>query len=177
LDDREYVGTRVDELGRGITNYAAQGLEEGLMRVCLLRICTLALGVAAPSAAHAQRMATAVVPPSAVELRVARFASLGTPPMTAQVAMRRVLLPAKMALPAVTQADSFIANDTRAQTGAIIGGFVGAVGGGLAAAHFTHRAGATNSTTGTLGGAVVGAGLIGTLGALVGLVIGSSIHE
>jgi hypothetical protein len=28
-----------------------------------------------------------------------------------------------------------------------------------------------------LGGAVVGAGLIGTLGALVGLVIGSSIHE
>jgi hypothetical protein len=122
-------------------------------------------------------MATAVVPPSAVELRVASFASLGTPTMTAGVAMQRVLGPAKSASPAVAQADSLIANDTHAQTGAIIGGLVGVVGGGVAFAHFTHRTGATNSTTGTLGGAVVGAGLIGTLGALVGLVIGSSIHE
>jgi hypothetical protein len=122
-------------------------------------------------------MATAVVPPSAVELRVASFASLGTPTMTAGVAMHRVLSPVKSASPAVAQADSLIANDTHAQTGAIIGGLVGVVGGGVAFAHFTHRTGATNSTTGTLGGAVVGAGLIGTLGALVGLVIGSSIHE
>jgi hypothetical protein len=92
--------------------------------------------------------------------------------------MRRLLLAAKPASPAaLAQADSLIATDTHAQTGAIIGGLVGAVGGGLAFAHFTHRAGATNSTTGTLGGAVVGAGLIGTLGTLVGLVIGSSIHE
>jgi hypothetical protein len=147
------------------------------MRVCLMRICTLALGVAAPSAAQAQRMATAVLPPSAVELRVASFASLATSTMAAEVAMRRVLFPAKIALPAVMQADSLIANDTHAQTGAIIGGFVGAVGGGLAFAHFTHRTGGNNSTIGTLGGTVVGAGLIGTLGALVGLVIGSSIHE
>jgi len=91
--------------------------------------------------------------------------------------MQRLLVPAKPAPPAVAQADSLVANDTHAQTGALIGGFVGAVGGALAFAHFTHRAGATNSTTGTAGGAIVGAGLIGTLGALVGLVIGSSIHE
>jgi hypothetical protein len=147
------------------------------MRVCLMPICTLALGVAAPSAARAQRMATAVVPPSAVELRVASFGSLRAAATTAGVAIHPLILPAKRAPLAMTQADSLIANDSRAQTGAIIGGLVGIVGGGLAAAHFTHRAGATNSTTGTLGGAVVGAGLIGTLGALVGLVIGSSIHE
>jgi hypothetical protein len=147
------------------------------MRVCLMRICTLALGVAAPSAVQAQRLATAVVPPSTVELRMASFGSLGTPTVPAGVAMRRLLLPAKTAPPGVAQADSLTANDTHAQKGSIIGGLVGAVGGGLAFAHFTHRAGGTNSTTGTLGGAVVGAGLIGTLGALVGLVIGSAIHQ
>jgi hypothetical protein len=145
------------------------------MRVCLIRICTLALGVAAPSAAQAQRMATGVVPTSTVELRIAGFGSLDK--LGAGVAMHRSLVPAKSASPAVAQADSLITNDTHAQTGAIIGGFVGAVGGGLAFAHFTHRTGGTNSTIGTLGGTVVGAGLIGTLGALVGLVIGSSIHE
>jgi hypothetical protein len=121
-------------------------------------------------------MATAVVPASA-ELRVASFGSLGAPTITAGVATHPLLVPAKPAPPAVAQADSLIATDTHAQTGAIIGGLVGAVGGGLAFAHFTHRAGATNSTTGTLGGAVVGAGLIGTLGALIGLVIGSAIKD
>jgi hypothetical protein len=77
----------------------------------------------------------------------------------------------------LAQADSLIADETHSQTGAIIGGFVGAVGGALAFAHFSHRTGGNNGTTGVLGGTVVGAGLIGTLGALVGLVIGSSIHE
>jgi hypothetical protein len=151
--------------------------EEKSMRICLMRSCALALGVAAPSAVQAQRMATADVPTSAVELRVARIGLLGAPTTPGGVAMPQLLVPAKTVPPALAQADSLIASDTHAQTGAIIGGLVGAVGGGLAFAHFTHRAGATNSTTGTLGGAVVGAGLIGTLGALVGLVIGSSIHE
>jgi hypothetical protein len=167
----------VDELGRGITNYAAQGLEEGLMRVCLLRICMLALGVAAPSAVHAQRMAMGVMPPISADLRAASFGSLGVPTLPPGATMHWLLVPMKSAVPAVAHADSLIANDTHAQTGAIIGGFVGAVGGGLAFAHFTHRTGGNNSTIGNLGGTVVGAGLIGTLGALVGLVIGSSIHE
>jgi hypothetical protein len=142
-----------------------------------MRICALALGVAAPSALQAQRIPTGVVPTSAAELRVVSFGSLGVLKTTVGVEMHQLLVAANAAPPAVTQADSLIASDTHAQTGAIIGGFVGAVGGGLAFAHFTHRAGGNNSTTGTLGGAVVGAGLIGTLGALVGLVIGSSIHE
>jgi hypothetical protein len=147
------------------------------MRVCLIRMCALALGIAAPSAVHAQRIATAVVPTSAVELPVASFESVPAPTITAGIAVHQRLVPAKPAPPAVAQADSLIASDTHAQTGAIIGGLVGAVGGGVAFAHFTHRASATNSSTGTLGGAVVGAGLFGTLGALVGLVIGSAVHE
>jgi hypothetical protein len=122
-------------------------------------------------------MATAVVPTSAVELRVTSFGSLGAATITAGVPMHPLLVPAKTAPPAVAQADSLIATDTHAQAGAMVGGLVGAVGGALAFAHFTHRAGATNSTTGTLGGAVVGVGLIGTLGALVGLVIGSAIKD
>jgi hypothetical protein len=122
-------------------------------------------------------MPTAVMPPSAVELRVASFGSLDTLTITAGIALHQGHVPAKTAPPAVAQADSLIASDTHAQTGAIIGGLAGAVGGGLAFAHFTHRDGATNNTTGTLGGAVVGAGLIGTLGALVGLVIGSSLPK
>jgi hypothetical protein len=122
-------------------------------------------------------MATGVVPTGAAEVRLASFGSLRTPTLGAGVALRPLLVSAKSTSPALAQADSLINGDTRAQTGAIIGGLVGVVGGGLAAAHFTHRAGSTNSATGTLGGAIVGAGLIGTLGALVGLVIGSSIHE
>ncbi len=147
------------------------------MRVCLARTCALALSVAAPSTIQAQRIVTTVGPTNAADLRVASFGSLAAPTTTTGVALHALLVQAKTAPPAVAQADSLIANDTRAQTGAIVGGFVGAVGGALAFAHFTHRAGGNNSTTGTLGGAVVGAGLIGTLGALVGLVIGSSIHE
>jgi len=147
------------------------------MRVCLMRIWAGAMCVAAPSTVHAQRMAPALLPASAVEPPVATSGPLSTPPTAPGVAIRGLLVAAKTAPPAVAEADSLIASDTHAQTGAVIGGFVGALGGGLAAAHFTHRAGGTNSTTGTLGGAVVGAGLIGTLGALVGLVIGSSIHE
>ena len=147
------------------------------MRVSVIRTCTLAFSIAAPSAVRAQRMATAVTQTSPAELRVTSSVSLRAPTLSAGVATQRLLVPAKPAPPAMAQADSLIASDTHAQTGALIGGFVGAVGGALAFAHFTHRAGATNSTTGTLGGAIVGAGLIGTLGALVGLVIGSSIHE
>jgi hypothetical protein len=147
------------------------------MRLCLIRRCALALGLATPSAVHAQRMTTGVVPTSAAETRVASFGSLPGPTNTAGIRVHQRLVLAQTAPPAVAQADSLIASDTHAQTGAIIGGLVGAVGGGLAFAHFTHRDGGTNSTTGTLGGAFVGAGLIGTLGALVGLVIGSSIHE
>jgi hypothetical protein len=147
------------------------------MRVLVIRLCALAFGIAVPSAVHAQRLTTAGMPTSPAELRVSSLGSLWASTMTAGITMQTLLVPAKAAPPAVAQADSLIASDTHAQTGALIGGFVGAVGGGLAAAHFTHRAGATNSTTGTLGGAVVGAGLVGTLGALVGLVIGSAIHE
>lgn len=146
------------------------------MRVSLIRSCALALSVAAPSGLQAQWIATGVEPASAVELRLASVGSLEAPAASAELAMHRLLRP-RPAPPAMAQADSLIASDTHAQTGAIIGGLVGAVAGGLAAAHFTHRAGATNSTTGTLGGAVVGAGLIGTLGALAGLVIGSAIKE
>jgi len=147
------------------------------MRVCLMRTCALALSAAAPSTIQAQRIVPTVGPTHAADLRVASFGSLAAPTTITGVALHRLLVPAKSTRPAVAQADSVIANDTHAQTGAMVGGFVGAVGGALAFAHFTHRAGGTNSTTGTLGGAVVGAGLIGTLGALVGLVIGSSIHE
>jgi hypothetical protein len=146
------------------------------MRGYPIRIGALVLSIAAPPALHAQRMVTPVTPTSPVELRVASVGALGAPTMT-EVALRPLLLPAKTAAPALAHADSLIADETHAQTGAIIGGFVGAVGGALAFAHFTHRTGGNNSTTGVLGGTVVGAGLIGTLGALVGLVIGSSIHE
>lgn len=147
------------------------------MQVCPIRIAALALSIAAPSALCAQRMVTPVTPTSPLTLRVASFGSLRAPTLLAGVAMRPLFVSARFASPALAQADSLIANDTHAQTGAIIGGFVGAVGGGLAFAHFTHRDGSTNTATGTLGGAFVGAGLIGTLGALVGLVIGSAIHE
>jgi len=143
------------------------------MRVQLMRICTLALGFGAPSALQAQRLAATVVQTNVLELRLGSFGTLVDFSVPGGVATA----PAKSTVPAVGRADSVIANDSRGQTGAIIGGLFGAIGGGLAAAHFTHRDGSTNSTTGTLGGAVVGAGLIGTLGALVGLVIGSSIHE
>lgn len=147
------------------------------MRGCSIRIGALGLSIAAPSALHAQRMVTRFTPTSPTELRVPSVGSLGSPTMTAALTTRPLFVSANAAAPALAQADSLIASDTHAQTGAIIGGLVGAVGGGLAFAHFTHRDGSTNSTTGTLGGAFVGAGLIGTLGALVGLVIGSAIHE
>ncbi len=147
------------------------------MRGWLMRTCVLTLGVAAASPLQAQRMAKGIVPPSAVERRLPSFGSLGPAATTAGTAMGGWIRAAKPALPAIAQADSLTANDTHAQTGAVIGGLVGAVGGALAFAHFTHRTGGNNSTTGTLGGAFVGAGLIGTLGALAGLVIGSAIHE
>jgi hypothetical protein len=145
------------------------------MRGCLTRTCALALSLAAPVAAHAQRIATEVASTSALELRLANLGSLETATIKAERGMHHLLLPTRTAPPAVAQADSAIASDSHAQTGAIMGGLLGALGGGLAFAHFTHRAGGTNTTTGTLGGAVVGAGLIGTLGALAGLVIGSAV--
>src|SRR5260370_871696 len=156
---------------------AARQLRGDGCGLSVIRTCALAFGIAVPSAVHAQRMAPAVMPTSPAELRVANSVSLRAATMSAGVGTQRLLVSAKPAPPALAQADSLIASDTHAQTGALIGGFVGAVGGALAFAHFTHRAGATNSTTGTVGGAIVGAGLIGTLGALVGLVIGSSIHQ
>src|SRR5216683_1422894 len=108
---------------------AARQLSRDRCGFSVLRTCALAFGIAAPSAVHAQRMATAVMPTSPAELPAASFGSLGTPTaptMTAGVAMQRLLVPAKPAPPALAQADSLIASDTHAQTGALIGGFVGA---------------------------------------------------
>ncbi len=89
--------------------------------------------------------------------------------------MRRNEARATAVPPAIGQADSLVSRDTHAEAGGIIGGLAGAVVGGVAFAHWTHRAGAVNNGSGTLGGAVVGAGLVGGLGALAGLLIGSGI--
>ncbi len=144
------------------------------MRVCLMMTEVLALIVAVSSTAQAQRILNGVVPTGAVQLRFGSFGSLGLTTSSGD-GMRRGLARATAAPPTVRQADSLASHETHAEAGAIIGGLVGAVGGGVAFAHWTHRAGAVNSGTGTLGGAVVGAGLLGGLGALAGLLVGSAI--
>jgi hypothetical protein len=75
--------------------------------------------------------------------------------------------------PAAQSADR--GGNTGAEKGALIGGLTGVIVGGLGFAHFTHRNGAAlNNGTGTLGGSLVGAGLVGGIGAFVGFVIGSA---
>ena len=67
--------------------------------------------------------------------------------------------------------------ETWSKTGAVMCG----VGGGLAFAgafyHFTHRDGALNNTTGTLGGTLVGASFGAAGGALFGAFVGSLIPK
>src|SRR5258708_29180933 len=145
------------------------------MRRCLMSICFLTVGAAAPSAVYAQRIATGVVSRDASQLPLVSFAPLGALPMMPAHGRRPVVLWAMNPAAGVEQADSVASRDTHAEAGAIIGGLVGAVAGGLAFAHWTHRAGAVNSGTGTLGGTVVGAGLIGGVGPLAGPLIGSAI--
>ena len=125
------------------------------MRVCVLTTCVLALSAAAPCGVRAQR--------------------IGAPMLNEADAIHHAVVRSIATPPALAQADSLAARDTHAQAGAIIGGLMGAAGGAVAFAHWTHRAGAVNSGTGTLGGAVVGAGVLGSLGALAGLLIGSAI--
>ena len=75
----------------------------------------------------------------------------------------------------VVHADSSAPRPSWSGTGAV----VGAVGGGavFAAAfyHFTHRSGAVNNTTGTLGGTLVGTAIGAVGGALFGALVGSLI--
>src|SRR5260370_6900480 len=101
------------------------------MRVCLMRICTLALSVAAPSTTQAQRMVTTVGPTNAADLRVASFGSLAAPTTVTGVALHALLVQAKSAPSAVAQADSLIANDTHPPTGPLVAGFPGPVDVGL----------------------------------------------
>ncbi len=144
------------------------------MRVCLITSWVLALVAGATSAIQAQGILGGITPVSAMQVGSGRFRSLGRT-MSSADGMRGALAWASAAPPAIRQADSLASHDTHAEAGAIIGGLAGAVGGGLAFAHWTHRTGAVNNGTGTLGGAVVGAGLVGGLAALAGLLIGSAI--
>jgi len=125
------------------------------MRVGVLTTCVLALSAAAPCGVRAQK--------------------IGAPMLYEADATHRVVVRSMATPPGVAQADSLAARDTHAEAGAIMGGLIGAAGGAVAFAHWTHRAGAVNSGTGTLGGAVVGAGVLGGVGALAGLLIGSAI--
>jgi|SRR5438445_5747724 len=74
-------------------------------------------------------------------------------------------------------AESVAVRETWSKTGAVVCG----VGGGLAFAgafyHFTHRNGALNNTTGTLGGTLVGASFGAAGGALFGAFVGSLIPK
>lgn len=128
-------------------------------------LCVL-VSLAAASSTSAQRLATWPLAPS---VTVLRYGSLEGRPMR--------LLDLGSAVPGVAQSDSLSSHDTRAEEGAVIGGLAGAVAGGVLFAHFTHRDGAVNSGTGTLGGAIVGAGLLGGMGALVGLLVGSALSH
>lgn len=126
-------------------------------------VLCLLISIAAASSASGQRLATWALPPS---VAVLRYGSL-----------RLLDLGSAQAVPGVAQGDSLSSHDTRAEEGAVIGGLAGAVAGGVLFAHFTHRDGAVNSGTGTLGGAIVGAGLLGGMGALVGLLVGSALSH
>jgi len=145
------------------------------MLLCPMRTCVLALVVVAPSAVQAQRIATRVTPTNVSQLRVGRFGWLEALTMNSGAGVPRLLAQGTADRRAVGEADSIASRETNAEAGAVVGGLAGAIVGGLAFAHWTHRAGAVNSGTGTLGGALVGAGLVGGLGALAGLLIGSGI--
>lgn len=131
-------------------------------------VLCLLISIAAASSASAQRMATWALSPS---VTVVRYDGLEERPL------RLLDLGSAQVVPSVAQSDSLSSHDTRAEEGAVIGGLAGAVAGGVLFAHFTHRDGAVNSGTGTLGGAIVGAGLLGGMGALVGLLVGSAISH
>jgi hypothetical protein len=131
-------------------------------------VLCLLVSIAAASSVAAQRVATWALPPSVDVLRHGTL--LGHP-------TRLSNLGSAEAVPGVAQSDSLNSHDTRAEEGAVIGGLAGAVAGGVLFAHFTHRDGAVNSGTGTLGGAIVGAGLLGGMGALVGLLVGSAVSH
>jgi hypothetical protein len=59
------------------------------------------------------------------------------------------------------------------ETGAIVGGVGGSAALAVAFYHFTHRNGAINGKTGTVGGTLVGAALGAAGGALLGAFVGS----
>lgn len=136
------------------------------MRFGLIAACSLALGAALPSALPAQRILTGAVPDSTRALGMSSRADRVRPGPI------RLVSP-----PALLQADSLASTDSRAEMGALIGGFAGAIAGGVLFAHFTHRAGAVNNGTGTAGGAIVGAGLLGGVGALTGLLVGGALSH
>jgi hypothetical protein len=62
---------------------------------------------------------------------------------------------------------------TWSETGAIVGGVGGSAALAVAFYHFTHRNGAINGKTGTVGGTLVGAALGAAGGALLGAFVGS----
>lgn len=148
-----------------------------LMRFGLITACLVALGAAVPSTLPAQRIVPRAVPDSAPALSAERAGAVGALGMTATGDPVRPAAVRTVSPPAVVQADSLASTDTRAETGAIIGGLTGALAGGVLFAHFTHRDGAVNNGTGTLGGAIVGAGLLGGMGALVGLLVGGALSH
>ncbi len=128
------------------------------MQIRLMGTYVLTLVLAVPSSVQAQEIVTVVACTTSVKLRPADLRLARSPLMSLEDVMRRPTW-ATAAPPAVRQADSLVSRDSHASAGAIIGGLGGAVVGGLAFAHWTHRADAVNSHTGTLGGAVVGAGV------------------
>ena len=73
--------------------------------------------------------------------------------------------------------ESTAARETWSSTGAWVGGIGGAITFGAAFYTFTHRDGAVNNTTGTLGGTMVGAAFGAAGGALLGAFVGSLIEK
>jgi hypothetical protein len=68
---------------------------------------------------------------------------------------------------------SATARRTWSGTGTIVGGVGGSIVLAVAFYHFSHRTGAINNATGTLGGTLVGAALGAASGALFGAFVGS----
>ena len=97
------------------------------MRACLVRICVLALVVAAPSAVQAQRILGGAVPTNALHLRVVCFGSIEVLVISSGDGMRRVVLQGATAPGAGGRSDSVASRETRAEAGAVIGGLAGAV--------------------------------------------------
>lgn len=151
-------------------------LARGWLTMRSMAVCMALCGAVTP-AAHAQRIATWALPPCSVAPCDGRIGAIRALGPGGAALMRGASLAADRASPGLAQSDSLASHDTRAEEGAVIGGLAGAVAGGVLFAHFTHRDGAINSTTGTLGGAIVGAGLLGGMGALVGLLVGSAVSH